>query len=444
MATTMQTGQEKELDTKRTSSASHQFEHALFKAIAQLEEGAPMSDTIAPICVVDDDVSVREGVGSLIRSAGLRAETFASANEFLASPRAEAPSCLVLDVQLPGLSGLDLQRELLKADVQIPIIFLSGHGDIPMTVRTMKAGALEFLTKPFDDEDLLNAIRRSISAQECSEQSLRKDIALLEHRHHEIEEDLMLAARVQQSLTPDSLAFGGVAVETFFRPVQAIGGDFGLVVPCGDGLSVILCDVSGHGISSALLANRIYTEAMSQVERGTELGQMLRRLNEFVIRSMGGSRFYCTIVAARLNFGALSIELAGASHPPAMVVRPGREPQLIESQSGILGLFEDAVHAEAVATIPILAGDRVVIYTDGLTESFDSRGDMLGVDWLSEIVREASGLPLSAMKKEIIDRIAAWRHGPPTDDMSLIVVEIPPATANPQRCGAAFLVARPS
>src|SRR5229473_8284063 len=124
-----------------------------------------MSDTAAPICVVDDDASVREAVGSLIRSAGWRAETFASAQEFLASPRTEAPSCLVLDVQLPGLSGLDLQQELAKADVQIPIIFLSGRGDIPMTVRAIKAGALEFLTKPFDDEDLLDAIRAGIAQQ---------------------------------------------------------------------------------------------------------------------------------------------------------------------------------------------------------------------------------------------------------------------------------------
>jgi formate hydrogenlyase transcriptional activator len=111
---------------------------------------------------VDDDLSVREGVESLIRSAGLRAETFASAQEFLARPRSGAPSCLVLDVEMPGLSGLDLQAELAKADVRIPIIFLTGHGNIPMTVRAIKAGALEFLTKPFDDEDLLGAIRQCV------------------------------------------------------------------------------------------------------------------------------------------------------------------------------------------------------------------------------------------------------------------------------------------
>src|SRR6202171_5585217 len=122
-----------------------------------------MSETFPPVYVVDDDVSLRESVGSWIRSAGLRVETFASAQEFLARPRAEVPSCLVLDVKLPGLSGLDLQQELAKAEVQIPIIFLTGHGDIPMSVRAMKAGALEFFTKPFDDEALLHAIRLGIT-----------------------------------------------------------------------------------------------------------------------------------------------------------------------------------------------------------------------------------------------------------------------------------------
>src|SRR5271166_5582173 len=122
-----------------------------------------MSNIGTLVHVVDDDESVREAVGSLIRSAGWRAESFSSAQEFLASTRAEGPSCLVLDVELPGLSGLDLQQELAKADVQIPIVFLTGRANIPMSVRAMKAGALDFLTKPIDDEVLLDAIRKGIA-----------------------------------------------------------------------------------------------------------------------------------------------------------------------------------------------------------------------------------------------------------------------------------------
>src|SRR6266550_3759995 len=118
---------------------------------------------MSTVYVVDDDESVRRALGGLVRSAGLRVQTFPSAQEFLAFSRPDVPSCLVLDVQLPGLSGLDLQQELAKADVQIPIIFLTGYGDIPSSVRAIKSGALEFFTKPFDDESLLAAVRQAIA-----------------------------------------------------------------------------------------------------------------------------------------------------------------------------------------------------------------------------------------------------------------------------------------
>jgi DNA-binding NtrC family response regulator len=114
------------------------------------------------VFVVDDDRSIRESLSNLIRSTGLDVQTFASAQAFLAHPRPQMPSCLVLDVQLPGLSGLELQQELAKGKAHLPIIFITGHGDIPMTVRAMKAGALDFLTKPFRDEDLLNAVAQAM------------------------------------------------------------------------------------------------------------------------------------------------------------------------------------------------------------------------------------------------------------------------------------------
>src|SRR5260370_24699334 len=122
-----------------------------------------MNESVSQVYILDDDVSVREAVGSLIRSVGLKVRTFASAQEFLTSLRKERPSCLVLDVQLPDINGFELQQELATKDIQIPIIFLTGHGDIPMSVRAIKAGALEFLTKPFEDEYLLEAIRNAIA-----------------------------------------------------------------------------------------------------------------------------------------------------------------------------------------------------------------------------------------------------------------------------------------
>jgi DNA-binding NtrC family response regulator len=125
-----------------------------------------MNKIDAPVCVVDDDVSIRESIEGLLRVEGLRVETYCSAREFLARASAEPPGCLVLDVELPGLSGLELQRELFRSKSHIPIIFLTGHGDIPMSVRAIKAGAFEFLTKPFDPEDLLDAIQEGLLTRE--------------------------------------------------------------------------------------------------------------------------------------------------------------------------------------------------------------------------------------------------------------------------------------
>jgi FixJ family two-component response regulator len=134
------------------------------------------------VFVVDDDASVREALSSLIRSIGLRVETFGSAQEFLSYRRTEAAACLVLDVRLPGLSGLDLQRDLAEAGEKIPIIFITGHGDIPMTVRAMKAGAAEFLPKPFREQDLLDAIGQAIERDHQARRE-RAEVAKIRDRY---------------------------------------------------------------------------------------------------------------------------------------------------------------------------------------------------------------------------------------------------------------------
>lgn len=133
------------------------------------------------VFVVDDDPLIRDGLRSLIRSVGLRVETFGSSHEFMQRKHCDAPACLVLDVRLPGLSGLDLQRELNEANIQIPIIFMTGHGDIPMTVRAMKDGALEFMTKPVRGQDLLDAIQKAIARDRAARRE-RGELAELRTR----------------------------------------------------------------------------------------------------------------------------------------------------------------------------------------------------------------------------------------------------------------------
>lgn len=144
------------------------------------------------VFVIDDDPSVREALSSLFRSVGLKVELFTSAAEFLSKTPTMAPSCLVLDVRLPGVSGLDFQAELAKANMHIPIIFITGHGDIPMTVKAMKAGAVEFLTKPFRDQDMLDAVQLAFAKDRARRESdkttsdLRASFEALTAREQEV------------------------------------------------------------------------------------------------------------------------------------------------------------------------------------------------------------------------------------------------------------------
>jgi len=264
-----------------------------------------------------------------------------------------------------------------------------------------------------------------ISEQKRAQRQLQEANAQLERRHREIEEDLALAARVQQSLAPQSIVWGGMRVETFLHPVRTIGGDFGLVTAQDDEhLTLLVCDVSGHGIGSALVANRIYAEVLAEMKSGAGLGEMLDQLNRFVLGSIGNSSFLFTAAAARLDRGGRRMIFAGAGHPPGMVVKPGREPRMLESRSMLLGALEEAVDPQAELCVDLDPGDRVVLYTDGLTEVFDSQREMLDVDGLRKIVSETSHLPLGEMKQGILDRVAAWRSGPPSDDTSLVLLEV--------------------
>ncbi len=149
-------------------------------------------DAEALVFVVDDDAPMRESLKNLLRSVGLRVEAFASAQEFLRRPRPDVPGCLVLDVRLPGLSGLDLQKQMAQGDRDMPIIFITGHGDIPMTVQAMKAGAVEFLTKPFRDQELLDAVQHALARdrqareQRAQSDALRRRYGALTPREREV------------------------------------------------------------------------------------------------------------------------------------------------------------------------------------------------------------------------------------------------------------------
>jgi phosphoserine phosphatase RsbU/P len=264
-----------------------------------------------------------------------------------------------------------------------------------------------------------------ISEQKKAEQSLRDANVQLERRAEEIDRELALASRVQQSLAPQALQWGHVNVETYYMPVRTIGGDFGLVVPhLNAHLDLLICDVSGHGISSALLANRIYTETTSLLRRGVHLGEMLRKLNSFVVQQIGISGFMFTLAAARLDHAGRKLSYAAAGHPPALLISPSGEVRQLEARSTVLGAIEDAVPEPASDDYNLSSGDRLMLYSDGLTEVWDREEEMLGIEGLADIARKASALPLSAMRAAIIEGVNSYSAEPVHDDVSLVLVEV--------------------
>jgi len=210
---------------------------------------------MAIVFVVDDDAAIRTSLHRLITSAGFRVEVFASTRAFLDAPRPDAPGCLVLDVRLPGLSGLDLQRQLVETDAELPIVFVTGHGDIPMSVRAMKAGAVEFLTKPFRPQALLDAVRsaverdRAMRTERQERAELRRRYASLTPRERDVLERIVggllnkqiagelgtseatvkeqrghVMAKMQAGSVPELVRFAarlGITRQTSDRPVEA-------------------------------------------------------------------------------------------------------------------------------------------------------------------------------------------------------------------------------
>ena len=241
------------------------------------------------VFVVDDDASIRDSLRDLISSAGLNVKTFASAQEFLMSERPDAPSCLVLDVQLPGLSGLDLQQELAKVDKQIPTIFITGHGDIPMSVRAMKAGAIEFLAKPFRDEDLLNALEQAIARAVKSPHATPKAVDEKKHSEEPYGKALKFAEIVGQS----------AGMRRVLKEVETVARTDSTVLICGEtGTGKELIARGIHNLSlrrsnpfvklnCAAIPTGLLESELFGHEKGAFTGAITQRTGRFELASRG-------------------------------------------------------------------------------------------------------------------------------------------------------------
>jgi PAS domain S-box-containing protein len=320
-------------------------------------------------------------------------------------------------------------QEWASLTPQIDVVFRSGHNRYSFVLPQKDGGRLPVIISSRMIRNFGHqfdvATFTDISEQVRAEQELRSANLALKKRQMEIEEDLRLAARVQRSLAPKSVTWDRVSIDSFFHPVHSIGGDFALVNSVDrEQLGLMVCDVSGHGIGSALVANRIYSETTAHLQSGMSFVDLFEELNRFLIEEIDSSGMFVTVAAARIDAHRRRMLFAGAGHPPAMIARRGESPILLESRSMVLGALPDAVDVTTSVDVQLQPDDRIILYTDGITEVFNSRGEMLGVEGVQEIVRRTSSLPPDHMKQGILDGVAAWREGPPTDDVSLMLVHV--------------------
>ena len=360
-----------------------------------------MNQEESVVYVVDDDPSLRGAIDSLLRSVGWRVQTFVSAQDFLDSKPQDRHACLVLDVALPGLSGLDLQSELIKNKIQIPVIFITGHADVPTSVRAMKAGAVEFLTKPFEDEDLLEAIRQAIEHDRTSRE---------QHRDHQ--EELAAAARIQQGLMavtalqpPFAEALGKS------QPCREIGGDFFSVLTVGDSVVAAIADVSGKGVAAAVMASLLQGMIHEGLLSNVPLPEIARNANEFFcVRDLGSK--YATLVIVCVKPDGQG-EYLNCGHIPPFVARAGGEVTRLRESNLPVGLMRNAEYRRA--GFRLNCGDRLILVTDGVTEAESPEGDFFGEERLEAFV--SLGMSLD----QIFTSVCLFQDGRPlSDDCTLV------------------------
>lgn len=261
-----------------------------------------MSDRGSLVYVVDDDTSAREGMAGLIRSTGLVTKTFASGEEFLAAPRSHLPSCLVLDVNLPGISGLDVQQELVRSGEQVPIIFLTGYGDIPTTVRAVRAGATDFLTKPVDDETLMRAIRRCFSS-EVEEQTRAGESSAsngrVDRKQRRKLEKPDLEDELRSELGFEEIVGGSQALHRVLAQVRVVAPTDSTVLICGEtGTGKELIARAVHNLSArksgpfvnvncAAVPDSLLESEMFGHEKGSFTGAVAQRVGRFEMAHHG-------------------------------------------------------------------------------------------------------------------------------------------------------------
>lgn len=399
------------------------------------------------ILVVDDEESILKLLEYTFKPE-YRVLTAANGAEGLKILQKEEPALIIADQRMPEMSGSEFLEKSISIYPDAIRMVLTGYTDIESAIAAINSGHVyRYLTKPWEDDELLLNVKRALESYDLQQANRRLLKELQEANEHleekvrvrtaeiqeantklrvaqkKVDEDLALAERIQRTLVPAPIRRPDVEIQTIYRPMIGIGGDYAHARVVDDRVSLAVCDVTGHGIAASGVANRVHMELERLVGSGASPSQTLLAMNRFVYDQFAELGMYMTMIVGDLDLKSRRLTWSSAGHPPALLWRSKEgSSDRLEVSSPVLGLEPELRGGTEEGETVVAPGDRLVLYTDGLTEARDSQRQLLGVERLEKIFREHAHLPIDEMARALVGEVDDFREGPARDDIVLLAV----------------------
>ena len=388
----------------------------MFESFAAYRMSSPTDPTPARVLVADDQPDVLEALRWLLTGEGYEPQFVNSTDAVMERLREERFDLLLMDLNYSrdttsGREGLELIPRVRALDSSMPIVVMTGWGSIDTAVEAMRRGAKSFVQKPWEDLTLLEILGREITDARAAR---RRD----QRQQREMED----ARLIQRGLLPTSFPqIAGIGIAVAWQPANEVGGDCFDTLAFDRALGIAIADIAGKGLPAALLMSNLQAAVRAFAQEAASPASVCGNVNRLLCRNMASGRF-ATFCYARIDREARRIVYSNAGHNPPLLVRADGSTALLSEGGMVLGVFPDNIYHQA--EVKVAAGDRLVLYTDGITESRDAAGEEYGEDRLEDVAVRGRAETIEAMKDRLLDDVNGFTGGKFDDDATLIVVGI--------------------
>ena len=376
------------------------------------------------ILVVDDEQAIRHLLSEVLAKDGHRVEIAEDGDAALEKIAPADFDLVVSDLHMKEVDGIGVLRAAKSKNPYTEVLILTGRGTVASAVEAMRLGAYEYLTKPVDLQELRLKVKQVLEhrAMRLQLEEQRREIQMHQAM---IARDLKLAAQVQMSLVPRALENKHCEVAVRYKPMIGVGGDFSDIFEDGDSVTLTMVDVTGHGITAALLVNRMANEIRRLVRDRLEPCLVLHQFNDFICDSFAGTGMFLTMFICKFDLAAGTLVYAGSAHPAAIIWREKKSKfDKLESQNPIIGFEPAAPERFSQSITKIASGDKIVMYTDGMVEAENSNGKPWGLSGMLQCFRSATQTPAHHVADILLTELEQWRQGPLRDDVYVLVAEV--------------------